>query len=148
MTEPAAEEWRRLYQRSVEFRDLAPWRWIYEEDIFAVQLSAGAEPFYCSVMGTLGEHMALAAYRGVEGLYSFYGLAEAAEEAMMMMVVVVVMMMELDQLQQRLLLGAGEIVRDQRFAGIWNRFQQLGIRRCRRRSRWRDGSGIGAVQRQ
>src|SRR6185437_12075589 len=75
--------------------------------------------------------------------------AEAAEEAMMMMVVVVVvMMMELDQLQQRLLPGAGEIVRDQRFAGIWNRFQQLGIRRCRRRSRWRDGSGIGAVQRQ
>src|SRR5439155_15666459 len=34
---PTLEEWRALYTAAVAFRDLAPWRWTSEDDLFGVE---------------------------------------------------------------------------------------------------------------
>lgn len=51
-----------------KFNELAPWRWLSDDQIFAVQSPQTGEYFYCSVMGALGEEFGLAAFRGEKGL--------------------------------------------------------------------------------
>jgi hypothetical protein len=77
---PSAQEWRQLYEVMGRLKELAPWQWMEEGDIFAVQNPETAEWGYVSVMGMGGEHYAVAVYQGAEGLYGFWGLQEAGDE--------------------------------------------------------------------
>ncbi len=63
--------WRPLYEAALEYRDLMPWRFLYDDQLFAVKDPLTGQTGYCCVLGTLGEVIALCVYRGSEGL-DFY----------------------------------------------------------------------------
>lgn len=75
-TQPSLDEWRQLYQAATAFREAAPWEWTPETDVFGVQNPESGQIGYGSIMGTLGEHLALAVYLGSEGLEGFWRLEE------------------------------------------------------------------------
>ena len=66
----------RLYSLAFAVRKTKLWKTLYDNELFAVSLSNG-EIGYCSVMGALGEHLALALYIGSEGLDSYRLFQEA-----------------------------------------------------------------------
>ncbi|MBL7775030.1 MAG: hypothetical protein JNK89_03460, partial [Saprospiraceae bacterium] len=78
-TTTSTTSWHDFYQTAAQFRDLAPWRWFYDSQIFGVQHPETGEIGWCCIMGRAGEHFALAVYRGAAGLDSFYRLAGAEE---------------------------------------------------------------------
>ena len=77
---PTLDEWRRLYQALIRIKEIAPWEWMTETDIFGVQDPETDEIGFVSVMGMLGEHLALAVYRGAAGLYSFWAFEEMPDD--------------------------------------------------------------------
>ncbi len=66
---PSLQEWKALYETALEFKELAPWDWMHDTDIFGVKDSVSGEIGYCCIMGAAGEHYALGLYSGSEGLY-------------------------------------------------------------------------------
>ena len=68
---PSLEQWQRLYELMGELRDLAPWEYMYEDNIFGVQFPETGNLGFVSVMGSLGEHFAIAVYMGKKGLEGF-----------------------------------------------------------------------------
>jgi hypothetical protein len=73
---PTIKEWRELYESVVRVKELAPWEWMTEADIFGVQNPETDELGFVSVMGMLGEHYAMSLYLGPEGLYEFWDFEE------------------------------------------------------------------------
>jgi len=69
---PALDEWRRLFQAAVRLKEIAPWEWMEETEVFGVQDPETGELGFVSVMGVLGEHLALAVYLGPMALYRFW----------------------------------------------------------------------------
>ncbi len=61
-------QWSRLFHLATEFHELSPWRWLDDDQIFAVQHPETGEYAYCSVMGTMEEEFGLAAFIGQDGL--------------------------------------------------------------------------------
>ncbi|GAB4459561.1 MAG: hypothetical protein Fur0044_52250 [Anaerolineae bacterium] len=78
--QPTLEEWRRLYEAWGQFKEIAPWEWMDETRIFGVQDPESGQLGFVSVMGSLGEHYAIALYLGREGLYGFHALEQAGPE--------------------------------------------------------------------
>jgi hypothetical protein len=78
---PTPSEWHRLYQATIRVKEIAPWEWMTETDIFGVQDPETGEIGFVSIMGMLGEHLAVAVYLGAEGLYSFWGFQQIADSA-------------------------------------------------------------------
>jgi len=83
MTEkpPTRKQWERLYRAAIQIREIEPWNWMEETDLFGVQDSESEEIGFVSVMGSIGEHHAVAVYRGAEGLYGFWDIQAAEEES-------------------------------------------------------------------
>ncbi|MBI4558818.1 MAG: hypothetical protein HY706_14645 [Candidatus Hydrogenedentes bacterium] len=81
---PSLQEWKILYDLAVEFRKLECWKWMQDNDLFGVQHPDTGQVGYCSVMGNLGEHFALAVYPGSEGLESYMQVlvSETEEDAL------------------------------------------------------------------
>lgn len=65
----------RLFDLAFEFKRAKLWKKLFDSHLFAVKHSDGSIG-YCSVMGNLGEYLALAVYPGDEGLSSFRHLYE------------------------------------------------------------------------
>ena len=72
---PGLGQWRRLYDLAAEVKKLAPWEWMFESQVFGVEEPESGELGFVSVMGNLGEHLAIAVYPGVKALYAFWDLA-------------------------------------------------------------------------
>jgi hypothetical protein len=70
------EEWRKLYEAVIRVKELSPWEWMTETDVFGVQNPETGELGFVSVMGLLGEHYAVSLYLGPEGLYAFWDFEE------------------------------------------------------------------------
>ncbi len=71
-TDPTLEEWRRLYAAAAAFKQEAPWEWMEEDELFGVRDPETGEIGYMSIMGILGEHLALDIFLGAEGLDGFW----------------------------------------------------------------------------
>ena len=61
-------QWKSLFQFVKQFNELAPWRWMDDDQIFAIQHPKTGEYAYCSVMGALGEEFGLSVFIGQKGL--------------------------------------------------------------------------------
>jgi hypothetical protein len=59
---PTPSEWRKLYQAAIRVKEIASWDWMTETDIFGVQGPETDEIGFVSIMGMLGEHLAVAVY--------------------------------------------------------------------------------------
>lgn len=68
---PTPEEWRDLYEAAKLLKQMAPWRWMVDADIFGIEDPESGEIGYCCVMGALGEVLGLVVYIGSEGLSLF-----------------------------------------------------------------------------
>jgi hypothetical protein len=69
---PTLEEWKKLYDLMAQVKNLAPWNWMEESDIFGIQIPETGGLGFVSVMGMLGEHFAVAVYQGSKGLAGFW----------------------------------------------------------------------------
>jgi hypothetical protein len=78
---PSLEEWRELYKAAIQVKEITPWKWMEETDIFGVQHPETDELGFVSVMGMLGEYYAIAVYRGSKGLNGFWRFQEAGHLA-------------------------------------------------------------------
>jgi hypothetical protein len=55
-TTPDIREWRGLHQAAVRVKEISPWEWMTEADIFGVQSPETGDLGFVSVLGMLGEH--------------------------------------------------------------------------------------------
>ncbi len=78
--QPTEKEWKRLYEFAVKVKELAPWEWMYEDQIFGVQNPDTEEIGFVSIMGNAGEHFGISLYLGAEGLFGFNELHYEALE--------------------------------------------------------------------
>ena len=73
---PGIREWRTLYESAVRIKEISPWEWMTETDVFGVRSPESGELGFVSVMGLLGEHYAVSLYLGSEGIHGFLDLQE------------------------------------------------------------------------
>jgi len=71
-----AEDCKPLFELMNQVRDLAPWQWMEETELFGVQHPDTGEIGFVSVMGMAGEHYAISAYRNARGLYGFWHMQD------------------------------------------------------------------------
>lgn len=64
------EDWKKLYLLADRFKEMQPWRWMSDIDLFAIYDHASGQTGYCSVMGQADQHYGLAIYIGDQGLYT------------------------------------------------------------------------------
>ncbi len=79
---PTFEEWRKLYAAAGRAKEMAPWNWMMEDEVFGVRDPESEEIGFVSVMGAGGEHFAIALYPGADALYDFLNLHEAGEQGL------------------------------------------------------------------
>ena len=63
--------WKELFAAAGGFREIEPWRWMSDSDVFGVQNPADKQIGYCCVLGELGEVFGLVVYLGSEGLEQY-----------------------------------------------------------------------------
>lgn len=71
--------WKKLYALASEIKLLKPWEWMSEHDIFGVYDPHSDITGYISVMGMLGEHYAVTAYRGPQAVIDLDKLADGPQ---------------------------------------------------------------------
>jgi hypothetical protein len=74
-------EAKTLYDLAIKVKNLAPWEWMEETDLFGVENPDTGELGFVSIMGSIGEYQAIALYLGPEGFYDFVHLQENANLA-------------------------------------------------------------------
>ncbi len=77
---PTNEQWSGLYEAAIRIRELSPWEWMTEADVFGVKDPPSEEIGFVSVMGMLGEHYAVALYPNPRALYGLLALEEAGPD--------------------------------------------------------------------
>jgi hypothetical protein len=71
---PTSDQWRRLYELAGQLKELAPWEWMEEIDLFGVQDPEQGTLHFVGLMGLVKQHFALALYLGPRALHGFLDL--------------------------------------------------------------------------
>lgn len=73
MTEsiPTPSEWRRLYQAAIRVKEIAPWEWMTEADIFGVQDPGSDEISFVVSWGSWGSTWPWRSILGQKGCIAF-----------------------------------------------------------------------------
>lgn len=79
LNDSSSELWSELYRAAVVFRDLAPWTWMHDSDLFGGQSPVMGKIGYCAVLGSLGQMFALNVYLGSKGLAGYWRMADQAD---------------------------------------------------------------------
>jgi hypothetical protein len=66
---------KRLYDLAYQYKSTKLWKRLYDSELFAIRLADGSLG-YISIMGDLGEHIAISLYIGRSGLDSFRNMYE------------------------------------------------------------------------
>jgi hypothetical protein len=74
---PTLEQWARLYELMAKIKDLAPWEYMHEDDLFGIRFPETGQLGFVSVMGNLGEHLSIATYLGSKGFEGFWNMQRA-----------------------------------------------------------------------
>ena len=75
-------EWERLVDAAARIKQLAPWEWMEEDQVFGVRDPFSGDLGFVSVMGILGEHPAVAVYLGSRALAEFFDLHQASPDVL------------------------------------------------------------------
>jgi hypothetical protein len=75
-TTPGIQDWRGLYEAAARVKEMKPWEWMMEDQVFSVRDPETEEIGFVSVMGMLGEHYGVSLYLGSEGIHGFLDLQE------------------------------------------------------------------------
>lgn len=78
MNQPTKGDWSALYQAAIAFQQAAPWEWMDNEDLFAIENPDDGEVGYCSILGSGGEEFGLGMFVGEDG-YDRYARLIAEE---------------------------------------------------------------------
>lgn len=65
---PTMQEWERLYETAIRFKENGSWDWMDDTEIFGVKNPENGEIGYCVTLGNNREVFALVIYIGTEGL--------------------------------------------------------------------------------
>jgi len=74
-----SELWKSLYSLCDIFFSLKPWKYLYETDIFAVEIPDTNKLYFISIMGSEGSVFAMSAYEGKRALHQFWDFYEHVE---------------------------------------------------------------------
>lgn len=77
---PSLETWRKLYQLADEIKIVAPWTWMDEYQLFAIQINTVHELVYSYIVGNAGEYSAISLCLGAEGLASYNAIQEHTQD--------------------------------------------------------------------
>jgi Domain of unknown function (DUF6930) len=69
-----SDEVNRLCEAAIRIKQVEPWTWMKETDIFGIQDPNSDEIGFVSVMGSRGEHFSVAIYLGTKALHDFWTL--------------------------------------------------------------------------
>lgn len=70
-----------LYDKALEYKELACWNWMYDSDLYSVINPETSERAYCSVLGANKEVFGLTMYLGPEGIKSYLKILEAGYDS-------------------------------------------------------------------
>lgn len=74
MPEPSSEQWLALHEAFREYCNTAPWQWLDDTQLVAVEHPTAEYRGYCAVLGSGGHEYGLGVYRGDEGLAGYLAL--------------------------------------------------------------------------
>ena len=74
--EASIEQWKELYEVAIKIKELSPWEYLWDMDIFTLILPNANEPIYSSIMGEGGEFFGIASYFGYAPTNNFYKILE------------------------------------------------------------------------
>jgi hypothetical protein len=69
----------KAYKLATQIKELAPWKYMDESDIFGVSIPDSGKKYFVSIMGSGGEHFGMSAYEDLEGLAGFWNMHHAAQ---------------------------------------------------------------------
>ncbi|MDD3050342.1 MAG: hypothetical protein PHR06_04285 [Candidatus Cloacimonetes bacterium] len=65
---------KRLYELMEEIKEMSPWNWMDEDDIFFIENPENGDISFISVMGAIGQHYSVAIYNGIDSFYKLTDL--------------------------------------------------------------------------
>lgn len=68
---PSRVDWEALYGQAARFKEIAPWHWMWDSNLFGVKNPEDGETGYCCVLGAAKEVFGIAVYLGCEGLEGY-----------------------------------------------------------------------------